>query len=86
MADNLLTSVVRAWDTTGEVDGIRKKIIVAPSMNVAMWLHPVTAPQIQILEKEWLWFEVLVAREEKNGLSRLWIWGNERVDGYGENH
>ena len=33
LADNLLLSVVRAWDTTGEIEGSRKKhIIVAPGM------------------------------------------------------
>ena len=82
-SDNLLLSVVRAWDTTGVIDpvrdipgvkwqkeeawedGIRKKrILVAPSMNTAMWLQPITAKQIQILEGEWGvknggWYEVL---------------------------
>ena len=36
MADNLLLSVIRAWDTTGEIEGEsvgRKKIIVAAAMN-----------------------------------------------------
>lgn len=68
-ADNLLTSVVRAWDSAGGVEhgeGLaeggegkrqRKKkkkiIIVAPSMNSAMWEHPVTAKQMRVLEEEW---------------------------------
>ncbi|KAI9829382.1 MAG: hypothetical protein M1826_005702 [Phylliscum demangeonii] len=54
--DNLLLSVVRAWDTTGALDpfgrGRKKRIIVAPAMNTAMWQHPVTAQQIKVLE-EW---------------------------------
>lgn len=98
---SLLTSVVRAWDATGQVDGlvqlpdvwvrpisrssvaaisspptsrtfpatyasttaappggsrrpaIRKRIVVAPAMNTAMWEHPVTAQQIAILERDW---------------------------------
>jgi len=33
--DNLLTSVVRAWDRT-------KPIVVAPAMNTHMWEHPAT--------------------------------------------
>lgn len=63
LCDNLLTSVIRAWDTK------RARIIVAPAMNTAMWVHPVTAKQIRILEEEWGingtnpavegWFEVL---------------------------
>lgn len=88
-SDNLLTSVVRAWDTTGELEvptrnadtdeekvlGGKKKIIVAPAMNTAMWKHPITKSQIKILEKEWGigpdgeegegWFEVLRPQEKE---------------------
>ena len=56
IADNLLLSVVRAWDTTGEIDNVggkNKRIVVAPAMNTAMWRHPVTGKQIKILEQEW---------------------------------
>ncbi|KAK5993044.1 putative thymidylate synthase [Cladobotryum mycophilum] len=54
MSDNLLLSVVRAWDTTGLVDGKgRKRIMVAPAMNTAMWLQPVTANHIRVLEEDW---------------------------------
>lgn len=42
LADSLLLSVVRVWDTTGEVEGSRKKRIVLAAMNTAMWRHPVT--------------------------------------------
>ncbi|KAI1370460.1 flavoprotein [Hypoxylon crocopeplum] len=31
----------------------KKRIIVAPAMNTAMWRHPVTAKQIRVLEEEW---------------------------------
>lgn len=89
-SDNLLTSVVRAWDTTGEVEvsaqggmdtnaetgfGGKKRIVVAPAMNTAMWRHPVTKSQIKILEQEWGigpdgdegegWFEVLRPQEKE---------------------
>ncbi|KAG4430932.1 hypothetical protein IFR05_013590 [Cadophora sp. M221] len=78
-SDNLLTSVVRAWDTTGLVDGEgrrrrRKRIVVAPAMNTAMWRHPVTARQVRVLEEEWGvkeggegegWFEVLRPMEKE---------------------
>ena len=54
VADNLLTSVVRAWDTSGLVQGEGvKRIIVAPAMNTAMWRHPVTRKQLGVLEGEW---------------------------------
>jgi phosphopantothenoylcysteine decarboxylase len=66
MADNLLTSVVRAWDTTGLVEATteavldgsvqargKKIILVAPAMNTAMWRHPITKSQLAVLEDEW---------------------------------
>lgn len=59
-SDNLLTSVVRAWDTSGTVDVItvpptltKKVIIVAPAMNTAMWKHPITEKQINTLQQDW---------------------------------
>ncbi|KJZ75157.1 hypothetical protein HIM_05351 [Hirsutella minnesotensis 3608] len=63
ICDNLLLSVVRAWDADGRIDGVRKKIVVAPAMNTAMWRHPVTATQLRTLEEDWGgdngWVEVL---------------------------
>lgn len=53
LSDNLLLSVVRAWDTSGMVDGRKKRIFVAPAMNTAMWYHPITSKQVKILEHEW---------------------------------
>lgn len=53
MAGNLLLSVIRAWDTTGEIDGKKKTIIVAPAMNTAMWRHPVTNEHLAKLEADW---------------------------------
>lgn len=53
MADNLLLSVIRAWDTTGEIDGKKKTIIVAPAMNTAMWRHPATKEHLAKLEADW---------------------------------
>ena len=72
LADSLLLSVVRAWDTTGEIEGSRKKrIILAPAMNTAMWRHPVTRKQIQMLEEDWAvdkqhdgWIELLRPMEK----------------------
>ena len=58
LCDDLLTSVVRAWDTRkGQPGG--PTIIAAPSMNEMMWSHPLTARQLAMLDKEWDWFEVL---------------------------
>ena len=65
IADNLLLSVVRAWDTTGEIEDLKKakRIILAPAMNTAMWKHPITKKQLGILEDEW----------GVNGEGRGWI-------------
>jgi phosphopantothenoylcysteine decarboxylase len=88
-SDNLLLSVVRAWDTQGALDPVRelpsletheasagdatrrkKHILVAPSMNTAMWMQPITQKQVAILDEEWGvnndgWFEVLPPMEKK---------------------
>lgn len=86
-SDNLLLSVVRAWDTSGLVDPMRdmpgleglsdegqglrkKKILVAPSMNTAMWKQPITMQQVRILDEDWGvknggWFEVLQPMEKE---------------------
>lgn len=88
-SDNLLLSVVRAWDTTGELDPVRdicglnktsfevadsgrrkKRILVAPSMNTAMWKQPITKQQVKILDEDWGvknggWFEVLQPIEKE---------------------
>ena len=42
LADNLLTSVMRAWD-------FKKPILIAPAMNTCMWDHPVTSEQLKTL-------------------------------------
>jgi len=63
--DNLLLSVIRAWDASGMIDPPRrqgisasKKIIVAPAMNTAMFIHPLTEKHLAVLG-EWEWVEVL---------------------------
>lgn len=53
ISDNLLTSVIRAWDTTRLIDGKEARILVCPAMNTAMYVHPVTEKQIRVLEEEW---------------------------------
>jgi phosphopantothenoylcysteine decarboxylase len=44
LADNLLTCVARAWDFAGG-----KPVLVAPAMNTAMWVHPLTAAHLAAL-------------------------------------
>lgn len=71
LCDDLLTRIVRAWDTHPDR---RKRIIVAPSMNTCMWKNPVTTKQISLLEKNWGvddgkgstsgWIEVLPPQEK----------------------
>ncbi|GAB5031250.1 phosphopantothenoylcysteine decarboxylase [Nannochloropsis oceanica] len=45
LCDNLLTSVVRAWD-------VRRPVVVAPAMNTHMWTHPFTARQLGMLQAD----------------------------------
>lgn len=55
LSDNLLLSVVRAWDSTGTIDlykSRKPRIFAAPSMNSAMWRHPITEKHLQTLQ-EW---------------------------------
>ena len=48
LCDNLLTCIVRAWD----LDNINSKpIMIAPAMNTAMFRHPLTKIQLDILVK-----------------------------------
>ncbi|KAM5455587.1 putative phosphopantothenoylcysteine decarboxylase [Microsporum audouinii] len=55
MADNLLLSVVRAWDTSGTIDTKKPtpRIFVAPAMNTAMWRNPLTNRQVETLDTSW---------------------------------
>lgn len=53
ISDNLLTSVIRAWDTTGLIEMRKKHIMVAPAMNTAMWRHPITKKQLKTIEQDW---------------------------------
>lgn len=80
MSDNLVMSVARAWDTTGQIDrirpgimlegnAIRKTIMVAPAMNTAMFYHAVTVKHMQVLVGEWGvqnggWIELLAPIEK----------------------
>ena len=41
---NLLTSTIRAWQCG------QKPFLVAPAMNTAMWLHPITSSQLTLLQ------------------------------------
>lgn len=53
ISDNLLLSVVRAWDTSGMIDMRKKKIMIAPAMNTAMWRHPITRKQLKTIAQDW---------------------------------
>lgn len=73
LCDNLLTSVVRAWQVEANWDSSmedkdskasmpeQKRIIVAPAMNTAMWRHPLTARHLRAPDddKYYHWFDVL---------------------------
>jgi phosphopantothenoylcysteine synthetase/decarboxylase len=45
MCDDILSSVVRAWDYTS------KPLLLAPAMNTAMWDHVVTQEQLSTIQQ-----------------------------------
>ena len=53
ICDNLLTNVVRAWDLKGQ-----KPLLIAPAMNTAMYEHPLTRQQLEILTKTFGYMEI----------------------------
>ena len=53
LCDNLLTNVVRAWDLKKG-----KPLIVAPAMNTAMFEHPLTRQQLNILTENFGYVEI----------------------------
>lgn len=58
LSDNLLTSVLRAWDPEGKLNpsprsGRPKFLLVAPAMDAVMWTHPATEKHITVLEEDW---------------------------------
>ena len=66
LCDDTLSCILRAWDyghrststlkndntscTNKKVTRKRKPIIVAPAMNTAMWEHPLTKQQLEIMK------------------------------------
>lgn len=65
ISDNLLLSVMRAWD-------FHKPCIICPAMNTVMWDHPATLPALETLQS-WGWQTVgpvekmLACQEVGNG-------------------
>ncbi|EED19351.1 flavoprotein, putative [Talaromyces stipitatus ATCC 10500] len=54
LSNNLLTDVIRAWDTSGLVDGgARKRILVAPAMNAAMFV-PLAIRILKTYRADWI--------------------------------
>lgn len=50
LAESLLLPLIWDWDTTGGIEGSRKKCIVA--MHTAMWRHPITRKHVQVLKED----------------------------------
>ncbi|KAJ3268156.1 hypothetical protein HDV01_003369 [Terramyces sp. JEL0728] len=53
ICDNLLTCVLRAWDTSSN-----KKVVACPAMNTAMWDHPITNTHLEAIKK-WGYLEIV---------------------------
>lgn len=69
--DNLLTSVVRAWD-------YEKPIFFCPAMNTMMWLNPPTAEQIELL-RSW-GGQIIEPIEKKLACNDIGMGAMENVD------
>ena len=69
MSEGLVLSVMRAWDTNGDVDGQGiRRIVVCPAMNTAMWKQPVTRRCLETIQ-DWTierggWVEILTPVEK----------------------
>ena len=50
--DGFLLEVLRSWD-------VSKKVILVPSMTVAMWENPMTKKQMNKIRRRWNWIRVL---------------------------
>ncbi|CAO3630067.1 unnamed protein product [Cunninghamella echinulata] len=70
LCDNLLTCVLRAWDTT-------KPVVVCPAMNTHMWTHPFTAKHLSVLEDDFR-FKIVAP------ISKLLACGDTGVGGMAE--
>lgn len=49
LCDETLSCVLRAWNFGHSTSGLAKPLIVAPAMNTAMWDHPLTRHQLNIV-------------------------------------
>ena len=49
LCDETLSCVLRAWNFGHSTSKLTKPLIVAPAMNTAMWDHPLTRHQLNIL-------------------------------------
>eukprot|EP00594_Rhizosolenia_setigera_P009727 CAMPEP_0178974034 /NCGR_PEP_ID=MMETSP0789-20121207/22172_1 /TAXON_ID=3005 /ORGANISM="Rhizosolenia setigera, Strain CCMP 1694" /LENGTH=237 /DNA_ID=CAMNT_0020662203 /DNA_START=43 /DNA_END=756 /DNA_ORIENTATION=+ len=53
LCDDPLSSCLRAWDYGHVLSRPPKPLIIAPAMNTAMWLHPLTQKQIETIQSFW---------------------------------
>jgi phosphopantothenoylcysteine decarboxylase len=51
LCDDTLSCIVRAWDFGPSVSRLTgKPILLAPAMNTAMWEHPLTQQQLEVIQ------------------------------------
>lgn len=60
LCDNLLTNVVRAWNS-------QYPILIAPAMVTYAYNHPATKRQLQLIREEMKWIEILRPTEKVAG-------------------
>ena len=69
LADDMGTTVLLATD---------KRVLVAPAMNVRMWLHPATRRNLDRLKEDGV---IRRSRIRVDGLRRIWSWPDGRASG-----
>ena len=70
LADDMATTVLLATD---------KRVLVAPAMNVRMWLHPATRRNLDRLKEDGVLF--VGPESGSDGLRRIWSWPDGRAAG-----
>ncbi|RIA99107.1 phosphopantothenoylcysteine decarboxylase-like protein [Glomus cerebriforme] len=71
LCDNLITCILRAWDTN-------RPVIVCPAMNTYMWEHPFTLKHLEILTNQ-LKYEVISPISKKLACGDTGIGAMEEV-------
>jgi phosphopantothenoylcysteine decarboxylase len=70
LCDDTISCVIRAWDFGHGKQRPGKPLLLAPAMNTAMWDHPLTQSQLDIIQGFWNVLQPFrVGKEDHNDCS-----------------